>query len=99
MALDDPVIWILIAAVILLLFGASRIPQLARSIGLARREFQNASNGIPNETSKPVTQSTTSSYPDESDPLVVAARKEGIETQGKTKEEIASELSWKLNRK
>ena len=98
MALDDPVIWILIAAVILLLFGASRIPKLARSIGLARREFQNASNGIPTETSKPMTQSTMS-YPDENDPLVAAARKEGIETQGKTKEEIASELSWKLNRK
>jgi hypothetical protein len=37
-------------------------------------------------------QSTT-----ESDPLVIAARNEGIDTKGKTREQIATELAIKLN--
>lgn len=96
MALDDPVVIILIAAVVILLFGASRIPQLAKSLGQARREFEKGSKGETATGSQPVGV-TTSPAPD--DPLVVAAQKEGIDTQGKTKEQIASELSWKLNRK
>jgi sec-independent protein translocase protein TatA len=97
MALDDPVVIILIAAVVILLFGASRIPQLARSLGQARREFERGSKGESGQGATPVAVSNESLGPD--DPLVVAAQKEGIDTQGKTKEQIASELSWKLNRK
>ncbi len=33
----------------------------------------------------------------ESDPLVIAARNEGIDTKGKTREQIATELAIKLN--
>jgi len=95
MAFDDPIVIILILAVVVLIFGASRIPQLARSLGQARREFDKGSKG---ETSD-VPQVASSSSPAPDDPLVVAAQKEGIDTQGKTKEQIASELSWKLNRK
>jgi sec-independent protein translocase protein TatA len=96
LALDDPVVIVLIAAVVILLFGASRIPQLARSLGQARREFEKGSKGETGPSS-PIAVSNASPAPD--DPLVVAAQKEGIDTQGKTKEQIASELSWKLNRK
>jgi len=31
------------------------------------------------------------------DPLIEAAQREGIDTNGKSKQEIASALSWKLN--
>jgi sec-independent protein translocase protein TatA len=48
MALDDPIVIILILAVAVLLFGANRIPKLARSIGQARKEFQNASDSNEN---------------------------------------------------
>ncbi len=96
MALDDPVVIILIAAVVILLFGASRIPQLARSLGQARREFEKGSKGETGPAG-PIAVSNASPAPD--DPLVAAAQKEGIDTEGKTKEQIASELSWKLNRK
>jgi len=94
---DDPVVIILILAVVVLLFGASRIPQFARSLGQARREFEKGAKGDePATTAVPV---AASAGPAADDPLVVAAQKEGIDTQGKTKEQIASELSWKLNRK
>ena len=98
MAWDDPVVWILIIAAIVFLFGASRIPQFARSLGQARREFEKGSKGEP-AGNPPSNSASGSSAPSSDDPLVVAAQKEGIDTQGKTKEQIASELSWKLNRK
>jgi len=98
---DDPVVIVLILAVVILLFGASRIPQLARSLGQARREFDKGAKGESSESSGqiPITATTPTGSPAPDDPLVVAAQREGIDTQGKTKEQIASELSWKLNRK
>ena len=91
MAWDDPVVWVLIIGIIVLLFGASKIPSLAKSIGSARREFD---KGMKGESSEPQTATITGD-----DPLFQAAQKEGISTQGKTREQIASELSWKLNKK
>jgi sec-independent protein translocase protein TatA len=95
MAWDDPVVWILIIAAVVFLFGASKIPQFARSLGQARKEFEKGSKGEP--AGNP--PATVAGSPAADDPLVAAAQKEGIDTQGKTKEQIASELSWKLNKK
>ena len=47
---DDPVVLILIAAVIFFLFGANKIPQFARSIGQARKEFNDGLNGKEKES-------------------------------------------------
>ena len=94
MAFDDPVVIILILAVVVLLFGAGRIPAFARSLGQARREFDKAMKGNFEEPAK---VEMASSNPVAEDPLIEAAKKEGIETTGKTKQEIASALSWKLN--
>lgn len=105
MGLDDPVIWVLVAVAVMFLFGASRIPKFARSIGLARKEFQDAMNGTVDANTKDTRISgNNASAPiasnslEENDPLVLAARKEGIDTTGKSREQIASELSWKLNK-
>jgi len=94
MAIDDPVVIGLILVIVVLLFGASRIPSLARSLGQARREYEKGAKG---ETSAESVQSSSTTNAD--DPLFVAAQKEGIDTQGKTREQIASELSWKLSKK
>ena len=101
MAWDDPVVWILILGVAVLLFGASRIPKFARSIGEAKREFQDA---MKPETTKVAIASYAGSNNGSSsttaeDPLMQAAQREGIDTQGKTREQLATELSWKLSRK
>jgi TatA/E family protein of Tat protein translocase len=45
MALDDPMVIALIFAIALLLFGSTRIPKLARSLGEARRELSLAARG------------------------------------------------------
>ena len=95
MAFDDPIVWVLIIAVVIFLFGANKIPSLARSIGQARREFDKGWKGqLESLTSPNALQSSTVD-----DPVVVAAQKEGIETAGKTREQIASELAWKINKK
>jgi sec-independent protein translocase protein TatA len=57
--------WVIIALAVLLLFGAKRIPDLARSLGQSIREFkkgarevtdeiQNAANEPPAQQNKPV---------------------------------------------
>ena len=37
------------AAVVLLLFGSSRVPQLARSLGRAKHEFESATRADPDD--------------------------------------------------
>lgn len=104
MAFDDPIVWILIVAAVIFLFGANKIPQIARGIGQARKEFEEASRGITSPQSNTTATQTVSTNPAtttaqlDEDPLLTSARKEGIETQGKTREQIASELAWKLKK-
>jgi sec-independent protein translocase protein TatA len=45
MAFDDPIVWLLIVGIVVLLFGASRIPKLARAFGEARREYKKGERG------------------------------------------------------
>ena len=122
MALDDPVVWVLIVALIVFLFGSNKIPQLARTIGQAKRELDNAMKGIQEQTSfamneantsaqqtqpkalvppgavvKPATPATSTTPVPVSDPLITAAKNEGIDTKGKTRDQIATELAMKLN--
>lgn len=105
MAFDDPIVWILILAVVVFLFGASRIPQFAKALGLARKEFNAASQSgtQPSQSTPPPVQMQTPppmSQPlSPDDPLYAAAEKEGIDIRGKTKSEIATELAWKLSKK
>jgi len=46
--LDGPVFWAILA-VALLLFGGSKIPELARGRGTAKREFKKASEEVETE--------------------------------------------------
>jgi TatA/E family protein of Tat protein translocase len=117
MAWDDPVVWILIVGAVILLFGSNKIPQIARSLGAARKEFDVARKGLStainseiNAVSAPPGMSPTTpptdqnvspitdqgASPLEDDPLLVAARNEGIDTRGKTRSEIAAELASKV---
>ncbi|QWG06566.1 twin-arginine translocase TatA/TatE family subunit [Flammeovirga kamogawensis] len=44
--------WIIIGLVVLLLFGAKRIPELARGLGSGIREFKDAKSQISDEIEK-----------------------------------------------
>jgi sec-independent protein translocase protein TatA len=105
LAWDDPVVWILFVGLLVLFFGSGKkIPEIARTIGRARREIEVGLRGIPPGISQNLTGNVTGTSQDLSpadpkDPLVIAAQREGIETAGKSRDQIATELAWKLNKK
>ena len=79
--------WVIVLVVIagLVMWGPKKIPELARSIGDARNEFEKASKGeISNSLGKEETSND--------DTLIETARKLGINTLGKTKAEISKEI-------
>lgn len=85
--LGDPtqLIVILAVVVVILIWGPSKIPELARAVGRARKEFDDASKGIVQPSANP-SQLTAS------DPLLETARKLGITTQGKTRDQISDDI-------
>ena len=84
--------WIVIVGVVVvfLLWGPNKIPQLARAIGQARKEFDKASKELTSPTTeeKPAPVSAD-------DTLISTAKKLGIATEGKTRDEISREIVQK----
>ncbi len=89
--------WLLVLAIvaIILLWGPSKLPELARSIGLAKREFERAAKGLEVET----TRRPTREEEEADEKILELAKSLGIETKGKTKSEILDEISKKLKEK
>ena len=49
MGLENPTHWIPIVVILLLLFGAKRLPEIGRSLGSGMREFKQSITGGPGE--------------------------------------------------
>jgi sec-independent protein translocase protein TatA len=82
---------VLIALVIILIWGPSKLPSLARGMGEAIREFRKAASGVAEEEVRRVEKK------EEIDQKIVEmARSLGISTEGKTKEQILDEINKKL---
>lgn len=79
---------IIIMFIILLLFGGKQLPELARSLGNAAREFTDASKN-PN---KYIDEKTKTKEEEEKEAILEAARKLGIETEGRSIEDIAKDI-------
>ncbi len=85
MALDIPELLIIaVIIVIFLVLGPKKIPELARSLGSARKEFETSSKS---GSSAPPADASVSG-----DELLMAARRLGISTEGKSKEQIQAEI-------
>ena len=97
--------WIIVAVVILVIFlwGPEKLPKFARSIGQAKKEFERASKGLDEEARKlreearavvsPSSPTTSvQTQPPVDDKLLEVARSLGIETEGKTRDQIAKEI-------
>jgi len=79
---------IVILFIVLLLFGGKKLPELARSMGSAVREYSTATK----EPAKYVESVTKTKEEEEREAILEAARKLGIETEGRSIKEIAAEL-------
>ena len=101
---------ILLLFVVLLLFGAKKIPEFARSLGKAKAEFQRGQMQVEREireerdrykeedrkkrSSK--RKSTTTKGTKGSSDVVEAAKALGIDTEGKTDDELKKEIAEKV---
>jgi len=79
---------IAVILVLLFLWGPKKLPEIARSIGQAKREFENAAMNV--STMANTTIGTAENTPQ--DPVIVAAKSLGIPSEGKTKDELAKEI-------
>lgn len=89
--------WLIVLGILVVIFlwGPQKLPELAKSIGLAKKEFDKAAKEAATTTSsltQPSSKPTT-------DALIVAAKELDISTEGKTKEEIAKEIAEKTAKK
>ena len=92
-----PELIILIVIVIILIFGAKKIPELARSIGKAKGEFERGKREVEREIEDEETKRKTSGTSKTEDTKVIKAAKElGIDTEGKTEEELKKEIASKV---
>jgi sec-independent protein translocase protein TatA len=99
MAFGDPLQWVVIGIVVIIIFlwGPQKIPELARGLGRAKKEFDNAAKEFNNPTSASVqTPAVTAAPAKTADEIFLeTAHQLGITTDGKTREQIAQEIVWK----
>lgn len=105
---------IAVILIVLFLWGPQKLPEMARAIGQAKREFDKAAKEVTSladvkSITNPITDSinrtianpptstpqislqATSKPPQ--DPVIIAAKSLGISTLGKTKQELATEIT------
>ncbi|RLG03491.1 MAG: twin-arginine translocase TatA/TatE family subunit [Thaumarchaeota archaeon] len=101
--------WIVVAIVlvVLLLWGPSQLPKIARAFGEAKKEFQKATKEVEEaekevkEAVKPITETVseaTSELKKIDDKLLEVAKELGISTEGQPRDQIAEEI-LKLTKK
>jgi len=87
---------ILIVVVVVLIFGASRIPKLARSLGRATGEFQKGKIEAQREA-EALKNSEPINEEEERLKLIKTAKQLGISYEGKSNEEIREEIRKNLD--
>lgn len=94
MAFGDPVQWIIIGVIVVVIFlwGPQKIPDLAKAVGRARREFDQASKDVQGMATSMTNPQMAPPAKSGDQMLIDTARALGIQTEGKTREQIAQEI-------
>ena len=92
---------IVIVIVVVLIFGANKIPDLAKSLGRASGEFQKGKVESEQEVARLKAQGAQPAQPvqpadSEHDKLMRAAKELGVSTDGKTDDEIRGDVKKAL---
>ncbi len=83
-----------VVVIIFVMWGPKKIPELARALGRARKEF---SEGVKEAQASP--GASGPAQPESTDDtLLETARKLGITTEGKTAEQISQEIVKRANK-
>ncbi|MDI6860320.1 MAG: twin-arginine translocase TatA/TatE family subunit [Methanocellales archaeon] len=88
---------LLIFVVVLLLFGADKLPELARSMGQALGEFKKAQREAEYELS--FQRSKEAADKEKADRIWRMAEELGIETEGKTEDGLLDEIQKELSKR
>ncbi|MFZ3382652.1 MAG: twin-arginine translocase TatA/TatE family subunit [Candidatus Methanoperedens sp.] len=93
----SPIEIALIVVVIIVLFGASKIPELARSLGKATGEFKKGKQEIESELSDSGKSGKEIKPPENSSSKIKTMAKDlGIATEGKSDEQLLDEIQKKM---
>jgi len=85
-------ILIIVFVVIILLFGAKKLPELARSLGRAKGEFERGKMEIDKE----IREEKAKEGKKEEKDIIRAAKELGIDTEGKSEEQLKKEIAEKM---
>jgi sec-independent protein translocase protein TatA len=87
--------WIIIGvvAIVIIMWGPSKIPELAKALGKAKGEFDKASKEFQEAAS---TTATPPKMRSNDEILLETARNLGITTDGKTREQLSTEIAEKV---
>lgn len=89
----------LIIIVVLILFGPKKLPELAKGIGDAMRQYRNATEGITSGGILTPPTETPTTKQSEGETLIKTAKSLGIETEGKTLNQISDEIIAKSTKR
>jgi sec-independent protein translocase protein TatA len=92
-------ITIVLIVAVMFLWGPQRLPEIAKMIGEARKEFEKASRSASPLEILSSSASAQSATKTTQDPVLIAAKSLGITTEGKTKEELANEIILRTTKK
>jgi sec-independent protein translocase protein TatA len=95
--IDAPIEWAIVIVVILVLFGSTKkIPEFARNLGRATGEFKRGQVELENELRKSMSPDASAVKASEIN-YSEAAKNLGIETSGKSEEQLKTEIREKLS--
>lgn len=89
---------LLIFVVIVLLFGASKLPELARSMGRSMGEFKRGQFEVEKELTTMKSSATAPNYEVALTRTQSMAKKMGIEITGKSEDQLLAEIEKKLDK-
>jgi sec-independent protein translocase protein TatA len=89
MALSNPIHIAFLLVVLLLVFGAKRLPEMGRSLGAGMRDFKDAVSGAPDSQVLVPAPEAPSSGQTAPPPAVATAPVTGIQTAGPHLDEAA----------
>lgn len=90
-------IWIILFVVVLL-FGSKKIPEIARALGRARGELERGRQEVEREI-REASRAPIKKEKTEREKLIEAANALGINTYGKTDEQLREEIQLALTKK